>query len=201
MRFWRNTSVATLGPGQVYTLPTGVLGYEWDEDADNGFRPAGLIRLSTTTVPVSTYLYYSPSGYYFGNAIATHHLTMYRAPSGALVFGAGTIHWSAAVENDHGGFSGVLADPNAKQATVNLLADMGVQPATLQSGLVPATASTDTSPPRSTITSPAPGTTVTTGSVTVSGTAQDFGGGVVGAVEISLDGGKTWHPAAGLHNR
>ncbi|PYV11686.1 MAG: hypothetical protein DMG23_03555 [Acidobacteria bacterium] len=200
MRFWRNTSVATLGPGQVYTLPTGVLGYEWDEDADNGFRPAGLIRLSTTTVPVSTYLYYSPSGYYFGNAIATHHLTMYRAPSGALVFGAGTIHWSAAVENDHGGFSGVLADPNAKQATVNLLADMGVQPATLQSDLVPATASTDTSPPRSTITSPAPGTTVTTGSVTVSGTAQDFGGGVVGAVEISLDGGKTWHPAAGREN-
>src|SRR3989454_5981130 len=200
MRFWRNTSVATLGPGQVYTLPTGVLGYEWDEDADNGFRPAGLIRLSTTTVPVSTYLYSSPSGYYFGNANATHHLTMYRAPSGALVFGAGTIHWSWAVENDHGGFSGALADPNAKQATVNLLADMGVQPATLQSDLVPATASTDTSPPRSTITSPAPGTTVTVGSVTVSGTAQDFGGGEVGAVEISLDGGKTWHPAAGREN-
>jgi len=25
MRFWRNTSMATLGPGQVATLPTGVL--------------------------------------------------------------------------------------------------------------------------------------------------------------------------------
>jgi len=31
-----------------------------------------------------------------------------------------------------------------QQATVNLLADMGVQPATLQGGLVPAVASTDT---------------------------------------------------------
>src|SRR4029077_2495589 len=148
------------------------------------------------------YLYFSPtSGYYFANGTETHHLTLYRAPSGALVFGAGTIHWPAAVENDHGGFSGVLADPNARQATVNLLADMGVQPATLQSGLTSATASTDTTPPRSTITSPAPGTTVTAGSqVTVSGTAQDFGGGVVGGVEVSVDGGATWPPAVGREN-
>ena len=28
------------------TLPDGTLGYEWDEDLDNGFRPAGLIDLS-----------------------------------------------------------------------------------------------------------------------------------------------------------
>src|SRR5205807_10160718 len=40
MRFWRNTSIASLAPGQVATLPAGVLGYEWDVDADNGFRPA-----------------------------------------------------------------------------------------------------------------------------------------------------------------
>ncbi len=50
MRFWRNTSVATLAAGQTATLPVGTLGYEWDEDLDNGFRPPGLIRLSTTTV-------------------------------------------------------------------------------------------------------------------------------------------------------
>jgi hypothetical protein len=206
MRFWRNTSVAALGPGQVATLPAGVLGYEWDADLDNGFRPAGLIRLSTTTESVTGYLYFNPSplpgNYYFGgNAAATHHLTMYRAPSGALVFGAGTIHWSAAVENNHGGFSGVLADPNAKQATVNLLADMGVQPATLQNGLTPAVASTDTTLPTSTITSPPSGTKVTVGSsVTISGTAVDSGGGVVGGVEVSVDGGTTWHPATGREN-
>ena len=50
MRFWRNTSVATLAPGTVATLPLGTLGYEWDEDLDNGFRPPGLMRLSDTTV-------------------------------------------------------------------------------------------------------------------------------------------------------
>ena len=44
-----------------------------------------------------------------------------------------------------------------QQATVNLLADMGAQPATLQAGLVAATASTDTTAPTSTITSPAAG--------------------------------------------
>jgi len=202
MRFWRNTSIATLGAGQVATLPQSTLGYESDEDVDNGFRPAGLIRLSTTTVAVSQYLNFSPtSGYYFTNGTESHHLTLYRAPSGALVFGVGTIHWSWAVDRDHAGFMGSPADPNAQQATVNLLADMGVQPATLQSGLAPATASADTSPPRSTITSPAPGTTVTAGSqVTVSGTAQDFGGGVVGGVEVSVDGGATWHPAVGREN-
>ena len=34
------------GARQTATLPNGTLGYEWDEDLDNGFRPAGLIRLS-----------------------------------------------------------------------------------------------------------------------------------------------------------
>ena len=52
MRFWRNTSVATLPPAATATLSDDTLGYEWDEDLDNGFRPAGQIRLSTTTVSV-----------------------------------------------------------------------------------------------------------------------------------------------------
>src|SRR5205807_10545760 len=79
----------------------------------------------------------------------------------------------------------------------------GAQPATLQGGLVSATASADTTPPRSAITSPASGSTVTAGSSTISvisGTAADTGGGVIGAVEVSLDGGKTWHPATGREN-
>jgi len=197
MRFWRNTSIAALGPGQTATLPAGVLGYEWDVDDDNGFRPAGLFPLSTTTLPVSTYLL---DNYATGNGIATHHLTLYRASSGALVFGAGTIYWAWGLDSIHA-IPGAPTDPNMQQATVNLLADMGSQPATLQSGLGPATASTDLSPPTSTITSPSSGSAVTTGSpITISGTAVDFGGGVVAAVEVSLDGGQTWHPAAGREN-
>ena len=83
-----------------------------------------------------------------------------------------------------------------QQATVNLLADMGVQPGTLQTGLVTATASSDTTAPTSAIAAPAAGASLPLGAaVTISGTAADTGG-VVGGVEVSVDGGATWHPAS-----
>jgi N,N-dimethylformamidase beta subunit-like, C-terminal/Bacterial Ig domain len=196
MRFWRNTAVAALGPGQTATLTGGTLGYEWDEDLDNGSRPAGLIDLSTATyagVPVL-----QDYGSNYASGTATHHLTLYRrASSGALVFGAGTVQWSWGLDGNH---DRGTTTPNLsmQQATVNLLADMNVQPGTLQTGLVATTASTDTTPPTSTITSPAAGTTVPSGTpVTITGTAADTGGGVVGGVEVSVDGGTTWHPATG----
>ena len=77
----------------------------------------------------------------------THHLTLYRAPSGALVFSAGSIQWAWGLDQEHDG-DGAAADPRMQQATVNLLADMKAQPGTLMTGLVAATASTDTTGPR-----------------------------------------------------
>ena len=86
-----------------------------------------------------------------------------------------------------------------QQATVNLLADMDVQPATLQAGLVAATASTDTT--AADLHHHLPGDRRTRRSVgtpvTITGTATDAGGGVVAGVEVSTDGGATWHPANG----
>ena len=35
---------------------------------------------------------------------------------------------------------------------------------------------------------------------TITGTATDTGGGRVGGVEVSVDGGTTWHPATGRAN-
>ncbi len=195
MRFWRNTSVATLAANQTATLTSGTLGYEWDEDLNNGFRPAGLIKLSTATYNVASYLL--DYGSTFGSGTATHNLTLYRHPSGALVFGAGTVQYSWGLDSDHDSGS-APADIRLQQATVNLFADMGVQPVALQSGLLVATPSTDASAPTSAITSPTPGTAVPVGAtVTVTGTASDSGGGVVGAVEVSVDGGATWRPAVG----
>jgi Domain of unknown function (DUF4082)/Bacterial Ig-like domain/Bacterial Ig domain len=198
MRFWRNTSIATLASGQTATLPSGTLGYEWDEEPDNGVRPAGLVRLSTTTVSgVDILLDYGST---YGSGTATHRLTLYRHSSGALVFGAGTIQWSWGLDSHHDRGS-ASPDVRMQQAMVNLFADMGLQPDTLQSGLVAATASTDTASPISTITAPAAGSTVQSGTpVTISGTATDAGGGVVGGVEVSGDGGLTWHPATGREN-
>jgi hypothetical protein len=195
MRLWRNTSIASLAPGTEAVLPHGTLGYEWDVDLDNGFRPPGLIRMSSTTVDVPELLV--DWGSTVAPATATHQLVLHRAQSGALVFGAGTVQWSWGLDARHDGPS-LPADPRMQQATVNLFADMGVQPATLQTDLVPTTASTDTQAPTTTITSPAPGTPLGNGqAVTVSGAAADPGGGVVGGVEVSLDGGQRWHPAEG----
>ena len=123
----------------------------------------------------------------------------YRNPqSGALVFGAGTRLLPMGPFRQHDNspspFSASTPDANVQQATVNVLADMGVQPQTLQSGLVAATQSTDTTPPTTTISSVSPNNVVEGGSVTVSGTANDTGG-VIGGVQVSTDGGKTWHPA------
>jgi hypothetical protein len=84
-----------------------------------------------------------------------------------------------------------------QQATVNLFADMGIQPANLQPGLVPATPSQDKTPPVSKITAPANRSDLTRDVMEVLGTALDEGGGVVAAVEVSVDGGQTWHPANG----
>ena len=195
MRLWRNTSIATLAAGTSTTLPNGTLGYEWDIDADNGFRPPGLVRMSTTTVPNVEVLQDFGSTYAFGTA--THSLTLYKHSGGARVFGAGTIQWPWGLDATHDR-GGTPSDVRMQQATVNLFADMNSQPATLQAGLVAASASTDTTVPTSTITSPTAGANVPTGApTTITGTATDAGGGVVGGVEVSIDGGLTWHPANG----
>ena len=46
LRFWRNTEVAALKPGEQAVFAHGILGHEWNEDLDNGFRPPGLMRMS-----------------------------------------------------------------------------------------------------------------------------------------------------------
>ena len=198
MRFWRNTNIATQTAGSTVTLPAATLGYEWDATADNGAQPAGLFFMSTATYSLTTD-YLLDEGATYGAGTATHHLTMYRAPSGALVFGAGTVQWAWGLDNHHDAdmFAAPNPDVRMQQATVNLLADMGAQPATLIAGLVAATKSTDVTPPTSTITSPANNTTVANNAtVNMSGTASDVGG-VVGGVEISIDNKVTWHPANG----
>jgi hypothetical protein len=192
-RLWRNTGAADLLPGQVATLAPHTVGYESDEDVDNGFRPAGLIQLSSTTGPTPEYL--RDFGRATSPGTTTHHLTLYRASSGALVFGAGTIQWSWGLDSNHDGIRSP-ANHDMRQATMNLFTDMGVLPGVVPSGLSTA-AAPDTQAPVSTITSPPAGTTVANGSlVTAQGTATDTGGRVA-AVEASTDGGNTWHRATG----
>ncbi len=220
MRFWRNTTIAQQSPGQVATLPNNTLGAEWDEDIDTGgggafqsaygldptgtrFRPAGLVELSTTSAPGVGPLEVNndpelraPGSRVSAEATGpvTHHMTLFRAASGALVFSSGTFQWSWGLDANHDG-AATPTDSRMQQATVNLLADMDAQPATLQAGLVAATKSTDTTPPTSLVTAPTAGAILHVGQgVTIQGTASDASG-AVGSVEVSTDNGQTWNPA------
>lgn len=194
LRLWRGTSLASQAAGSKTALAPHTVGYESNEDVDNGHRPAGLIHLSTTTGAVPQYLVD------YGNTVVpgstVHHTTLYRAASGALVFSAASIQWGWGLDQTHDG-DGAAADSRMQQAQVNLLADMGAQPGSLMSGLVAAAKSTDTTAPTTAITTPSAGQSIAHGtSVTITGTAADVGGRVAG-VEVSTDGGSTWHAATG----
>jgi len=201
-RFWRNTSVAT-ATGTT-TFPAGTLGYEWDSDPDNGYRPAGSIPMSDTTVTVDDGQLLLDYGHIYGGGPANHKLTLYRDQvSKALVFSAATVQWSWGLDSDHtfpaGAPPTAPTSPAMQQATVNMLADMGVQPRTLMAGMVQATKSLDTTGPTVTVNGPANGSTVPAGTPrTISGTAGEVGGGKVASVEVSVDGGATYKRATGL---
>ncbi|MFE2480149.1 DUF4082 domain-containing protein [Streptomyces sp. NPDC059389] len=202
MRLWRNTTVANLTPSQTATFPTGTLGYEWDSDVEDAARPPGQIAMSSTTVDINDGKLRLDYGNTYGNGTATHSLVAFRDPtSQALVFGAGTVQWSWGLTNMPTGNPDdtvVTEDKRMQQATVNVFADMGVQPKSLQTNLVAATASTDTTGPAITVTSPAANATVPAlRPVTITGTATDSGG-VVARVEVSTDGGTTWKAATGV---
>lgn len=190
-RLWRNTAAAALAPGGSLSIPE-LIGYEWDEAPDGTFRPAGLASLSSSTIFVDAKFQLDGS---YAPGWATHNLGLYRAQSGALVFGAGTMQWSWGLDSAHNG--GTPAAPSAiiRQATVNMLADAGVQPGALQAGLVPATPSTDVLPPVSSVLASTDAVYAAGTLATVTGTAADAGGGVVAGVEVSTDGGRLWHAA------
>lgn len=103
------------------------------------------------------------------------------------------------------------ADVAIQQATVNMLADMYVQPSLLASDLRRAEASTDKSGPWCEITALVTPWESESQSWSVSGRAGDTtgqgleahrasGAGTVAAVEVSLDGGNRWHPADALED-
>ena len=194
LRFWRGTTAASMAPGSVATLSDHTVGYESNEDVDNGYRPAGLIHLSTTTGPTPEY------SVDYGRTVeagtTTHHATLYRAASGALVFSAGTVQWAWGLDSHHDG-AATPQDPRMRQATLNILRDMGATPTTVAGDLTMPTASNDETPPSVVVNAPSAGATITSGSlVTVSGTASDVGGRVAG-VEVSVDGGSTFEAADG----
>ena len=204
LRLWRDTPV--VNGGQLDIAP-GILGYEWDTSPEDAYRPAGLIKLSETTITWPRILI--DQGNRVAPGVATHNLSLYRDPeSGALVFGAGTVFWSWGLSDQHDSspYGGNIENTALKQFTVNMFADMGIQPGVedtilASQGLVRAVGITDTVAATTTLTDIAdevPALSI----VLITGTAADANGtptstddGKVAVVEISLDGGTTWRVA------
>ena len=57
LRLWRTPRSPTSAEARSRPCRRDTLGYEWDEDLDNGSRPAGLVDLSSTTFNVPARLY------------------------------------------------------------------------------------------------------------------------------------------------
>lgn len=179
LRFWRHTNITSLAPGTEAIFPVGTLGYEYNWEQYHASYPAGRIKMSQTSLDGRL-----------------HKISLYKHASGALVFGAGTVQWSWGLDNVHDRGDEPV-DVRMQQATVNLFADMGVQPETLEAGLTAATQTTDVTAPQSIISTPSNGTNIQIGTLTtISGTVSDAGG-VIAGVEISTNDGTSWVPLDG----
>jgi hypothetical protein len=132
---------------------------------------------------------------------------MYKHASGAIVFGAGTVQWGWALDPVHDSEAGIPANlvnhlnirvgtdilapvVAIQQFTVNFLADMGAQPASLAASLRLATPSNDFVKPTCLVDSVAAGPD---GTFVVHVIAGD-NVGVVAAVEVRAGSSDRWHP-------
>jgi hypothetical protein len=89
------------------TKVPGIVGYEYDHYYGDAATPAGTDVLSNTPVTNTE-----------TNAPDTANSTIYTAPSGAMVFAAGTIQWSWGLD---GWYSSGAVNPGIQQVTTNIL--------------------------------------------------------------------------------
>jgi YD repeat-containing protein len=145
-RIWRNTGISQ---GASTTINSKINGWEWDSIPTQAqylsHQPSGVKRVTLTDVGSAPSppewiqdegLLYSttpPPGQPTGVSAVK-----YTAPSGALVFAAGTIQWSWGLaphyldkpSESYEDPPVDLSDPRIQQATYNIFADGGVEPLT-----------------------------------------------------------------------
>jgi hypothetical protein len=123
---FRHTPLAHLQPNQYAELGSKLVGWEWDAAIGANAAPANLQILAASPV-FGNVLEDAGSRYKFGQAVS--HMTRYVAPSGAQVFAVGTNQWGW-------GLAVFDVDARVRQITCNVLADMGVFPATPDAALI-----------------------------------------------------------------
>ena len=198
MRFWRNTQHRQ-PPARADRDPAAGharlrVGRRPRQRLPAGRPHAACRRRRSTSSP----LYLLDYGSNYGAGTATHSLTLYRAAPAAARSCSAPARCSGRGASTR---TTIAADAarrslEMQQATVNLFADMGVQPTNAAAGSGDRAArSIDRPPPTSTIVSPPAGPPARRSQsgdpVTISGTASD-NGGARRSVEVSVDGGATW---------
>ena len=126
-RIWRNTGISQ---NTSTNIGQNIVGWEWDAVPTNpqytSRQPSGVKRLTNTNVQtVTDNSWLLDEGRQRGTSPpsgqpGTVNAVRYTAPSGAQVFASGTMQWSWGLSNEE--------DLRIKQATYNILSDMGVQP-------------------------------------------------------------------------
>jgi hypothetical protein len=123
--FWRGTAVAA---GADVTLPA-VVGFEADEVAAPG------VVLADTVVNLAGSRADDAGQRYDGSGPMRWGIVVRRAASGAVTVGFGTCQWAWALSDVHDRQRPPVSTA-ARQATLNLLADMGAPPGSVPPDLV-----------------------------------------------------------------
>lgn len=126
--FWRNT---TLSSGNITVQ--SIIGFEADETLPT--QPAGsYATLASHTFNIDGKRADDNGQEYAGNGDLNWGILSQRYSSGAIVVGFGTCQWSWGLDGVHDRGSNYV-NASMQQATLNLFADLGAQPATTMNGL------------------------------------------------------------------
>lgn len=145
---WRNcAAVNALTVGQSWTSPSQIVGFEWDTYGPAGTSSAGAVHLadphastkycSTVTYSISSGLLLIDAGQLYNAAgTATHRVVVHPGGNGAITFATGTINWALGVDDANTYQTGAdNTSTTIRQATLNMLCDMGCTAATLMAGM------------------------------------------------------------------
>lgn len=139
---WRGTVVA--GASSEWVSPSQILGFEWDTYGPAGVSTSAAAHLadphpqakyaSSSVYTVTSGLLLTDAGdVYDSSGTAEHRLVIQPSgDNGGITFGTGTINWALGLDEANT-YHGVGMDNTStpiRQATLNILADMGALPAT-----------------------------------------------------------------------
>jgi YD repeat-containing protein len=206
-RIWRNTGVSETSSTSI---GTNLNGWEWDsvptQAQYSSKQPSGVKRLSSSELGSAP----SPPEWIQDEGLLYSTLpppgqptsvsaVKYTAPSGALVFSAGTIQWSWGLAPHYQNKPSEnyedppvdSSDPRIQQATYNVFADGGVQPQTPAGILIDGN-----DPPDASFTA-TPNPASTGSLVTFSAAATTDSDGTIVKYEWDLDGNGTYETNTG----